>query len=116
VECPYWLSCTSGSNTELKELRLPSCKLKAYSVDLVAQQIERGVWPILRLLDLSYNVIEFATIQILAEGSICPALRVNLIDAVNASFLFAALSCQPLDTLLLSCCGIKPNGAQLLAQ
>jgi hypothetical protein len=57
-----------GSNKDLKELRLPSCKLKAYSIDLVAQQIERGLWPALRLLDMSYNIIEFATIQTLTEG------------------------------------------------
>ena len=60
-----------NSNPNLKELVIRSSKIKAYGVDLIAQQIERGIWPKLRIFDLSLNIIEYTTMQTLSEGNVC---------------------------------------------
>ena len=84
-----------GSNTSLEKLSLVSNKLDAGSIAAVAKQItiKPLVWPLLNYLDLSYNVIDISSMQILTNG---------------------IANCHSIKTLILAGCSLQANTVHVL--
>jgi hypothetical protein len=83
-----------NSNTQLKVLSCTANKMTLSSIDLICKNLQQNAWPILHVLDLSFNIFDSSALLALMTG----------IGKIST-----------LKNLSLRACGINPSGATVIA-
>lgn len=117
------ISVIQGANQPLQSLRLVSNKLSVGAINNLMNHLSARLWPTLRKLDLSYNILEMSSIKCIFDAlPFITSLRALHLAgcgilpsgaAVIASFLSTNNFLESLD---LAFNVIEANGAELLAR